>query len=305
MKKDFGFGKKLALNKKKYLVAGTLAVTLLGTAAALFAFSWPQAQTNSDTFHSYFGQLRGGTISSSLIFKDNSEVKTADPGDILAVIDDHTEDYGWFESTLGNAVIIGHSDQRVTIYANLDEESIPSSLGASSFVSTGTPLGTSGNSGWQEGESCLKFQVLDTKSGISINPRMLMPKIGAELPVSMGYITLDDEKGTTHYLVNERNLKAGTYYIYKTRDATAVPFRTIVAINGATVERISYDTLKEYNGRLCITGNNNYPVELMYPDDTRLLLGKISLPYGHVGLSVTVVDMLNSAQSVTYNLDVN
>ncbi|HBB15003.1 MAG TPA: hypothetical protein DCZ76_12125, partial [Treponema sp.] len=108
MKKDFGFGKKLALNKKKYLVAGTLAVTLLGTAAALFAFSWPQAQTNSDTFHSYFGQLRGGTISSSLIFKDNSEVKTADPGDILAVIDDHTEDYGWFESTLGNAVIIGH-----------------------------------------------------------------------------------------------------------------------------------------------------------------------------------------------------
>ena len=292
-------------NRNRLALLFVFMIALFVASSALFAFNWPQAQTNSDSFHSYFGQLRGSTIGSSLIFRDNSEIKSADSGELLALITEHTDDFGWVESPLGNAVILGHNDSRVSIYANLDEENLSSALKGDQRIQSGTTLGTSGNSGWQDGQSCLEFKVLDTKAGIAINPRMLMPKIGEELPLSMGYITLDDDKGVTHYLVNERNLKAGTYYIYKTKDQTDVPFRTIVAINGATVERISYDTLKEYNGRLCVVGNNNYPVEVMYPDSQRMLLGKISLPHGHVGLSVTVVNMLNSAQSLTYKLEVN
>ena len=40
-----------------------------------FSFNWPQEQiVESDAFYSYFAQLRGNTISNSLIFAENSEI---------------------------------------------------------------------------------------------------------------------------------------------------------------------------------------------------------------------------------------
>ena len=107
----------------KYTVAFVSALCV--STAACFAFDWPQLETASDSFYSYFGQLRGGTIETSLIFKDSSDVKAADNGTIIATISEHNNDYGWFESTLGNAVIISHDNQLMTVYANLDSETIP------------------------------------------------------------------------------------------------------------------------------------------------------------------------------------
>ena len=49
---------------KKYI---SLILTTL-IALPLTAFDWPQEQTESDMFYSYYGQLRGDQISSSLIF---------------------------------------------------------------------------------------------------------------------------------------------------------------------------------------------------------------------------------------------
>lgn len=290
--------------KKMKIVAFALA-TSLAISGGLFAFNWPQEETSSDSFKSYFGEFRGGTINSSLIFKDSAQIKAADTGNVLLVLSDHTNSFGWFESTLGTAIILGHEDQRETVYANLDDEKLPSYISSTDTVTEGTVLGVSGNSGWQDGISGLEFQVLDTKSSIAVNPRMLVSKSGAELPFKMGYITLDDENGVTHNLINERYLRAGTYYIYKSRTDAAMPFRTLVSINGATVERINYDTLKDKSGRLCVVGASMYPVELMYPDSNRMLLGKIALPSGHVGLSVTIINIQNEADSVTYNLEVN
>lgn len=290
---------------KKMKIAATCFFAGLAAAGTLFAFNWPQEETSSDSFHSYYGEFRGGTINPSLIFRDSAQVKAADTGNVLVVLSDHTNSFGWFESTLGTAVILGHEDQRESIYANLDDERLPSYISSTDTVTEGTVLGFSGNSGWQEDINGLEFQVVDTKSSLSVNPRMLVSKIGNELPFKMGYITLDDEKGITHNLINERYLKAGTYYIYKSRGEAAMPFKTLVAINGATVERITYDVLKENNGRLCVMGNSPYPVELMYPDSNRMLLGKVTLPSGHVGLSITIINILNEADSVTYNLEVN
>ena len=45
------------------------------------SFDWPQEEViQSDQFYSYFGQLRGDTISNSLIFSEPSEIKSADKG---------------------------------------------------------------------------------------------------------------------------------------------------------------------------------------------------------------------------------
>ena len=143
---------KEKLVRRKVMKILALSV-VLGVAAAFsaFCFDWPQDAVSSDSFYSYFGQLRGGKISSSLIFSDCSPVKAADDGMILAVIAEHDEDMGWFESTLGNAVIMEHSDSVMSVYANLDGENMQDSVYDFSEVKKGTVFALSGNSGWQQG----------------------------------------------------------------------------------------------------------------------------------------------------------
>lgn len=268
------------------------------------AFDWPQDETSSDSFHSYFGQLRGGSIESSIIFRDPSTVKATEAGTVAIILTEHDNDYGWFESTLGNAVIIAHESNFDTVYGNLDAESLNQNLFDMDTVSVGQEFGESGNSGWQEGQSCLEFQVLDTKQKMAINPRTPMPRVGSELPLEFGNVSLDDMNGKTHLLVLERYLPAGKYSVYRTRQDVAVPYRASVALNGATVETLSYDALKEVNGRLCITGNTTYPAEKVYPDEKRQLLGNVQLNHGLNKLDVTIFNILGESQTLTYTLEV-
>ena len=289
-----------------------LASFILLLSFNLFSFDWPQMETASDSFYSYFGQLRGNTIESSLVFKDSSEVKAADKGNVIAIIKEHDNDFGWFESTLGNAVIVAHDNDLTTVYANLDEETMPKDLPSNSAISTGTFLGSSGNSGWQEGQSCLEFQVLDVKNKAAINPRILMPRVGKELPLTISELTLDDRDGKTTYLNLNRKIKSGVYTVYYLRQTVAVPYRTTISINGAVVESISYDMLKEKNGRLCIEnsveGNaeeaRSYSKDSLYPDDKRQLLGQVRLTNGRNTLTVSIADILGERKSISYTLDV-
>ncbi|MGN0728131.1 peptidoglycan DD-metalloendopeptidase family protein [Treponema sp.] len=282
-------------------------ISALVLAAAGFyavSFDWPQKEIQTDSFFSYFGQLRGNTISSSLIFKDSSEIKAADKGKVIAVISDHSDDFGWFESALGNSIIISHNDGLSTVYSNLDDGSIPAKIEADGSVESGEYLGISGNSGWQEGESYLEFKVFDSENSSAVNPRILMPRTGKELPLSAGTITLIDSNGTSRNLLIERRLPAGKYRVYRTRQNVAVPYKTIVSVNGTTVESISYDVLTESSGKLGVSGNSHYSVKEIYPDSTRQLAGIVQLNKGSCTLGITVVNILNSASSISYKLDI-
>ncbi len=297
---------KFKNHKLPFLIAIIVFITI--SCISVFAFDWPQNSNSTDSFFSYFGQLRGNTLSSSLIFNQNEEIHASDDGNMMIFISEHTNDFGWFESTLGNAIIMSHDDNLATVYANLDEEEIPQSIETLSAIEKGTFLGVSGNSGWQDGSSCLEFQVIDRIKHSSINPRILMPRIGEELPLDIGRITLDDANGTTHHLSNERQLQSGYYSVYRTRQEVAMPAKTIIALNGTTVETIQYDTLKESSGKLCALANNGskmYSVEQIYPDNDRQLLGNVQLTRGHVALTITVVNILNTARTTTYNLEIN
>lgn len=270
----------------------------------LFAFDWPQGETQADSFYSYFGQLRGSTISSSLIFSDSSDIKSCEDGKVLAVITEHTDDFGWFESPLGNAVILAHSDNISSVYGNIDESSISEELLSSTEIKKGTYLGTSANSGWQEGNSCLEFQLLDTKNSNAINPRILMPRIGKELELFIRNVILIDKKGNSYSLNNKRNIPAGTYYIYRERQNVAVPYRTSISVNGIAYENISYDTLNARNGKLCAHGNEDYPLEILYPDREKQLLGQVSLTRGKLSLSIAVINILGAVEQVNFAIDV-
>lgn len=289
----------------KKSLSKTAAVFLLSLISFnLHAFDWPQAETQSDNFFSYFGQLRGGTVANSLIFKENSEVKACDDGTIIALVSEHDNDFGWFESTLGNAVILYHKNELATVYANIDSETIAEDLETKTEVSSGTFFGISGNSGWQESQSCLEFQVFDSKNSTSINPRILMPRTGEELPVIPGEITVVDRENKTISLSQVKSIPAGIYSLYHTRQEVAVPFKTTVLINGVVMENISYDILKETNGELCVQGNSFYPLSVLYPDDKRQLLSKLHFTAGKNLLTVTVYDILGNEKTVSYSIDV-
>ena len=286
----------------KRLAAALISIaSIAGTA---HAFDWPQNAIQSDSFYSYFGQLRGETINTSLIFTDSEEIKAADDGKVIAVLGEHSEESDLFESTLGNAVILAHKDNLLTVYANLDRDEQRERY-TLNRVETGATFGTCGNSGWQQGMANLEFQVVDTKNQAFINPRVLMPRIGKELELTIQDIVAINRKGTEYAFNVSKRLPAGTYYLYRKRQDIAMPYRTTVFINGAAVETISYDMFVQKNGRLCTNGKKNYPVAVLYSDSRRQLLAEVSIPKGRNTITMVATDILGKEKSLSYTIDAN
>ncbi len=281
----------------KTVFFGILALSL----SRAMAFDWPQNEILSDSFYSYFGQLRGGTISTSLVFSESKEVKAADSGRILAVLAEHDED-DIFDSTLGNAVIIAHKDNLATVYANLENEN-QAELFETKEIESGAKLGETSNSGWQTGEACLEFQVLDTKNHAYVNPRILMPRIGNELELTIKNLSAVNKKGDKFDFNSTKNLQAGTYFLYRERQETAMPYKTTVFVNGAAADSITYDTLLNKDGRICVNGKKNYSSDTVYPDAQSHFLGEVTLPRGKNTVSVVVQDILGKEKQITYTIE--
>ncbi|MCR5289627.1 MAG: M23 family metallopeptidase [Treponema sp.] len=270
----------------------------------LFAFDWPQQEIVSESLFSYFGQLRGDTISTSIIFRNSATIHPTDAGKIVGIITEHDDDLGWYNSTLGNAVIIAHKDNIISVYANLDEESLSPNLTQLQSVTTDTELGTSGSSGWMQGESCLEFQILDIHQQTAINPRILMPRTNKELDIHIGNLSAVSKKGVEYDFRVTQTLPAGQYYIYRTRQETVTPYQTTVSINGTVVETIKYDLLKQENQRVAVIGNKSYPLEKVYPNDKKHLIADLTLTRGRNVLSVIATDLMGQNHTVSYTLNV-
>ena len=271
---------------------------------AFFGYDWPQNETNTDSFYSYFGQNRGNTIENSLIFREPSEVKASEEGQVTITISDHSGEMGWFDSPLGNAVVIAHQDNISTVYGNLEEDSIPAEMAKPAKIQKGAFLGKSGNSGWQNGQSFLEFMVIDATSEALMNPRFLMPIIGQELPLTIEGVELIDKHGKKYRLASEKSVPSGFYYVYRKRQETAIPFKCITSVNGSKVEIMSYDALKEVEGKICVAGNSTYPVELVYPDSENHLMGTAHLSKGRAVLTLEVQDILGNSRTSSYTLEI-
>lgn len=287
---------------KKLITSISISLSILSLCiSSLSAFDWPQNEILSDSFFSYFGQLRGGTIGTSLVFSESREVKAADDGKVLAVISEHDEDE-LFESTLGNAAILAHKDDLITVYANLDSQALDT-LYKMTDVKSGTVFGGIGSSGWQEGEGCLEFQVLDIKNRTYINPRILMPRIGKELQLTIKDVKAISKKGVSYDLGTAKTMPSGVYQLYRERQEIAMPYKTTVYINGAVAESLSYDTLSEKNGKISVTGKKNYDIKVMYPDNENQFLGEVTITKGKNSIMVVASDILGKEKQILYTIE--
>ena len=282
----------------------TLAFTFC-TIFSIFAFDCPTSKVvQADQFFSYFGQLRGGTISNSLIFSEPTEIKAADKGKAVVLISDFEDSTDFFPSTLGNAAIISHNDNIITVYANIDGKSISEQTKESAYIETGTELGFSGNSAWQQGRSSLEFQIIDIEKNTSINPRLFMPRVGKELPLYYGDVVLQNKNGKRFKVASQTYVPSGLYKVYRKRQAVAIPYKTRVSINGTAVDQISYDALIQNDLQICAAGKKNYPKSVLYPNNELQLIGEVSLTPGKNALQLLLADILGKETTATYIVNV-
>lgn len=281
-----------------------IAALMVAAAAssALAAFNWPQTEIESNKFYSYFAGLRGGEVSTSLTLAEVSDVKAAESGRPVIVIDEYEDDASFFPSALGVAVVLEHSGGLLTVYGNIDSSTLTSNV-HSKAVASQAVLGKSGNTAWQEGQSSLEFQVIDTTSNTAINPRSLMPRLGEEAPLTLDEITLEGKSGERVNLLVQRTVASGTYRIYRERQA-AVPYRTRVTVNGVTVDEISYDLLIQNDAAISVSGQRKYTRAALYPDDKSHLIGTVTLPPGKNSLGVVASDITGKETSAVYSLTV-
>lgn len=286
---------------KTILLTSLILLTVL---IPVFTFDWPQDDISPKRFFSFFGQKRANTISNSLIFSESETAKACDNGQVAVIITEHEDGFNWFESTLGNAVIIAHEDSLSTVYANLDQDNFNQQLFLNPKVTTGTDLSTTGNSAWQEKESYLEFQIIDTKNHNYINPLILMPRIGKEETLTLTNITLQNKFGKFYDLETQKNLPAGVYKVYRKRQNLAVPYKTAISVNGSESEKITFDTLKMAEDELSVEGNYLYPVSKLYIENDLMLMGELYLPHGKDTIALIVTDFSGNEKSRRFNVTV-
>ncbi|MBQ0162854.1 MAG: hypothetical protein KBS84_06825 [Treponema sp.] len=289
---------------KKIKTILTAIIISLTVIIPVFTFDWPQDNISAKKFFSFFGQKRANTISNSLIFSEAETAKVCDNGQVAVIITEHEDGFNWFESTLGNAVVVAHEDSLSTVYANLDQDNFNQQLFLNPEVTTGTELSTTGNSAWQEEESYLEFQIIDTKNHNYINPLILMPRIGKEESLTLTNITLQNKFGKFYDLETQRNIPAGVYKIYRKKQNLAVPYKTAVSVNGSESEKITFDTLKMAEDELAIEGNYFYPVNKLYIENDLMLMGELYLAHGKDTISVIVTDFSGNERSRVFNVTV-
>lgn len=282
-----------------------LYTLILMSAVSLFAFDWPQPLSEeTENFSQFFGQSRNEAFINSLIFENPDSITAADDGTHLITLDAGLADFGWFQSTLGNAVILEHANNMMTVYGNLEEVYTDSD---DVYISKGTGLGMSGFSGWQKGKNCLEFQVIDCDRNTIINPFVLMSQTSFKRTMTITNPAAFNRQEQRTSVANGARVQAGVYKLYIDRQKTGMTYQTSVSINGALVETITYDVLIQDNNRLCFTGkrnNVNYSYEDIYPDESRQLVAEVIFSKGVNTVTIDVRDIFGNEKTATYRVEV-
>ena len=285
---------------KKTLISTLLILTGLSA----FCFDWPQAEVTKDSFNSYFGQNRGGTLSTSVIFSEPEEVKAAENGYITVILTENSDDSEFFPSTLGTAVILAHNDELISVYGNLDAETLTIKNEKEHTLDGGAIIASSGNSGYQENNSNLEFKIIDAKNKSAINPNVLMPRAEEELPLSLSGIIIVNKNNDYYDINTYKTYSSGLYKIYFKRNPIAAPYKTTVSINGVLVDQLSYDMITQENNKLCIIGKKKYTASDVFPNNDLQLLGEAMFTPGRATLGLTISDMLGNVKQLNYNINI-
>lgn len=283
----------------KKTIAAFVTVCLI---FAVWAFDWPQQEVSKDSFHSYFGQNRGNIISTSVVFSEPEEIKAAENGYVLAILTENNDDCEFFPSTLGTAVILAHADNLISVYGNIDADTLTLKNEDEKLVDAGATIGTAGSSGYQTERESLEFQIIDTKNKAAINPKVLMPRSDSELPLTLTGIMIQNKNKEFFDINTTKTYTSGLYKVYFKRNAIAAPYKTAISLNGAIVDQISYDMITQENNKLCLIGKKKYTSTDIFPNSELQLIGEAMFTPGRATLGLSITDPLGNVKQLNYNI---
>ena len=297
----------------------TLTAAFFAMLFTVNAVEWPVEDKAPDAIISYFGQNVGGNISKSIIFakpkptqdKEGNiisvehEVKAVKEGKILIVMTELDDDSELFPSALGTSVILAHDDDLISVYSNLESQSVNLNTKNKTTLAEGEVIGNTGNTGWQAVPSSLEFQIIDNQNSAAINPKILLPRTEKETDYSLSGIMLQNKSGTFYDLRESKIFPAGTYKVYHTRNKTAMPYKLTCTINGVIEDEIFFDTITYQNGKLYLSGKEKrYNSEVLYADENLLLTGELTLTPGKSTLGITAETFLGKQKQLNYILSI-
>ncbi|MCQ2582441.1 MAG: M23 family metallopeptidase [Treponema sp.] len=289
------------MKKIKFIVPFAISIF---TAAAVYTYNWPLENAENTNIKSYFGQNINNSVSTSIIFKDPSDITAIGDGKLLMLISDDKDESLLFPSSLGTSVLIAHKDDLVSVYANLERDTIPAEITNGKEIATGDKIGSTGNSGFQVTRSNLEFQIFDTAKSSAINPRIFMPRYENEIPLYISDLKLVNKNGESFPLTNSTVLKSGLYKLYMRRNPIACPYKTAVSINGVEVDRISYDKIDEETNKIFLVGKKQYINTDIYPDSEYQLIGEAMLTPGRSTLGISVEDFIGNDKRINYVVEI-
>ncbi|MCQ2574300.1 MAG: M23 family metallopeptidase [Treponema sp.] len=292
----------------------SICIALVCICIHINAFEWPVQNVQSESIKSSFGQKRGTTISSSIIIESLPpkgeeeefipEVYSCDEGRILIKISDLDDDNDFFPSTLGQALIISHSDNIISIYGNLNHTP-DNSFENSEKISKQTKLGTIAKTAWATTKDCLEFQLIDIKRSLAMNPRTILPRLEKEKSFPPVEIIVENKDGKRLDLNTNRAFLSGNYRFYQRRNELLVPQKSSISINGELVDEINFNEIYQKDNSVFILSTNKKLNTIdIYPDDKLLLLGEVRIQKGKSVITFENTSPLEEKRLVNYAVNI-
>ncbi len=288
------------MNKKKIGVCVGIVFSLILTSISfLYAFDWAQKPVRAS---SLFSEIRGDSFNAGVVFASPGEVAVAEEGHVIMMLASNSSNMGWFESPLGNAVIVAHKNDMMSVYSNLNN--IRLEQGKREVVA-GEVLGVSGQSAWSDGSEGAGFQIMDTKMKRLINPAVLMQDLPQSQRVPVTGVIAVNRNGESFPLYNGAIFKAGAYTLYMDRPATGMIHGSSVALNGEVKETINYDTLEKIDNSLVVFGNKSYHYNEIYIQDDKMRLADILLARGTNTIEISLSNVGETESFARHRISVN
>lgn len=277
-----------------------IRVLLICTLAAIQSLEWPVEEFYPVSF---FGQRSKGIIERGITFEKAEIIRAAGNGKILVTLVKNANMSG-FPSTLGNCIILSHTDGLITIYGNL--ESLDR-VSEQVQIESQSLLGKTGTSSWGKPNYFI-FQVVDTVKKNVLNPLLLMPSIKDQKSPSIRNVVMTSASSQMYVLNDIKSVKQGTYRLYA--DITDVveklpielsPFRISVLVNGREFLTLPFELLTQNNGKLFLA-SSDYCWETLYADDKRTYLGELALARGKAEINIIARDASGNERSVQFDI---
>jgi hypothetical protein len=265
------------------------------------------------TIKTNFAENRGSSFANGFVFSTSEEIKSSEDGIVLVHLNPENSYYENFSSTLENAVILAHHDKMLSVYSGFEQ--VNQDI-FSDEISAGTVLGSVNKKSDTEiteesitakkiplPKKDFEFQIIDTKNTVVINPFLLLSKLEKTSPVFPGKIFVVNKKGTEINLEERKSFASGIYSIYREYSAGRMPLKTSVFVNGEETSTINFDTILYKNSRICVSGKDFYPIEKIYPNNSRQFLGEIEIKRGKNLITVVVTDSLGIERRIAHTIE--